>query len=369
MDYTLPPLTILLAMSDALRANDVATAIRENTNGKPPDVLYAGTLADAIDRLKEQRIDITLLDLSLPDAFGLDAVEHLLTEIVDVPIVVLVDQAQEHLARQAVSAGAQDYLLGTELDRRTLHRVIRNAVERQRLLAQERASRAIAEQARRARDEVFAVVSHDLRAPLNAISMCARGLIEPGADHAELGRTILQAAEWSRRVIRDLLDVVAIDRGQFQVVPHETDICLVARAACDLFRQTAESRGVVLEVRCPEGPVSAMVDSDRLQQAIDNLVDNALRATATGGQIVVEATGDPVGYVSVRVRDTGCGISEARQAVLFERGMRRIVRGGGSGLGLTIVKAFSELHGGSVSVESQVGVGSTFTIRLPRHGP
>lgn len=223
--------------------------------------------------------------------------------------------------------------------------------------------------ARRARDEIISVVSHDLRAPLNAIALCARGLDDPRADHAALGRTILQAAEWSRRVIRDLLDVAAIDRGQFRIVVRNCDVCSVADDARALFQQEADSRQLTLAADCPQGPVWARIDPDRLQQAIDNLLENAVRATPPGGQVMLRVSQEAGDYVVITVQDTGSGIALTSLQALFQRDVRRGSEDQKSHLGLTIARAIAEAHDGSLTAASTEGVGSTFTLRIPCKGP
>lgn len=367
--YHLPPLTILMVMPDSDRSNAIETGLRADSPAfNSYNVLRANTLLAAHEQLDGRTVDLVLLDLSLLGSAGLRAVEELVGMSAQIPVVVFADASQETLAQAAVSAGAQDYLLTMEADARALHRTVRNAIERQRLLQDERASRAAAEQARRARDDIISVVSHDLRAPLNAISLCARGLDDPRADHATLGHTILQAAEWSRRVIRDLLDVAAIDRGQFRIVVRDCDVCTVASNARALFQQEADARHLTLVSDCPHGPVSARIDPDRLQQAIDNLLENAMRATPSGGRISLGVKADETDVV-ITVSDTGSGMVQASLQGLFQRDIRRGSEDQKTHLGLTVARAIATAHDGSLSAASTEGVGSTFTLRIPRSGP
>lgn len=370
MPYHLPPLTILLVMSDAARAAGVDARLHADPDTFGRFQLHSARSLDAARELLRQRnVDVILLDLEMSGHVGLTVLEELVRLADRVPIVVLADAAQESLAQAALSAGAQDYLLTSESDARGMHRAMRNAIERHRLLQTERASRSAAEMARRARDEIISVVSHDLRAPLNAIALCARGLDDPRADHAALGRTILQAAEWSRRVIRDLLDVAAIDRGQFRIVVRNCDVCSVADNARALFQQEADSRQLTLAADCPQGPVWAHIDPDRLQQAIDNLLENAVRATPPGGQVMLRVSQEAGDHVVITVQDTGSGIALTSLQALFQRDVRRVSEDQKSHLGLTIARAIAEAHDGSLTAASTEGVGSTFTLRIPCQGP
>jgi signal transduction histidine kinase len=329
-------------------------------------VVRVERLGRALGTLASERIDVVLLDLSLPDADRLDGVEAVVAAAPEVPIVVMTGLADDEVALAAVKAGAQDYLIKGEDGPRVVRRAIRYALERQELLARERAARASAEHAARARDEVLGIVSHDLRAPLSTITMCAHALREPHADCAELAEMIAQSADWSHRIIRDLLDVTAIEAGRLTIHPEPMSPGAVVDTVRSMFAPIAAGQGIELAAEPDTAPRWVDVDVDRLVQALGNLVANAIKFTPRGGRVTISAATGPDGTALFRVADTGPGIAPEHLPHLFDRFWQaRETRRAGAGLGLAIAKGIVEAHRGSIGVESAVGTGTAFTCVIP----
>ena len=244
--------------------------------------------------------------------------------------------------------------------------------EREALLAREREVRREAEMANRAKDEFLAAVSHELRTPLNAILGWSRLLRSSQLDAETVERglaAVERNAEIQEQLIADLLDVARIVTGKVQLRIAPTDLAAVVEAAVDAVRHTATAKGLVLTVRLERPVPPTLADADRLQQVVWNLLTNAIRFTPDGGHIDVElATRD--GHALIRVVDDGIGIGAGFLPHVFDRFRQAEAattrRSGGLGLGLSIVRHLSELHGGLVCVESAgEGRGSTFTLDLP----
>jgi len=242
-------------------------------------------------------------------------------------------------------------------------------LERTRLLEAERAARAAAETALRTRDEVLAVVSHDLRNPLSVIDMCAASLIEKLAPDDEgarsLVRTIVSSTEWMNRLIEDLLDVARVEAGRLNLDRHPQDLVRVISEATVMLEPLITEKSLTLHEDLPDHLPSANVDARRVVQVLENLVSNAVKHTAPGGEIRIRA--EPAnGEIRISVRDTGCGIPGENLPHLFDRFWQaRGARRGGAGLGLAIAKGIVEAHGGRIWVESELGSGSTFGFSLP----
>ena len=332
----------------------------------------ATRLACARGRLTADRFDVVLLDLALPDASGLEAVELLGAAAPDVPIIVITEPADEPLAVAAVKAGAQDYLTKGHDGGRVVRHAVRHAIERHRLrrerealLAREREARAEAERAARVRDEVLAMVSHDLRSPLSAIAMSANGLLDGSADPRVLASAIADSSQWALRIIRDLLDVTAIEAGGLAIHREPMTVLAIAEMIWSLFAAPAAAAGVTLEVERAGTPLWVEADVDRLVQAVGNLVDNAIKFTPRGGRVAltVRQSGEAVRF---RVEDTGPGIPPESLPHLFDRFWQAHQTGrGGAGLGLVIAQGIARGHGGSIEVESRLGYGTAFTLVLP----
>lgn len=230
-----------------------------------------------------------------------------------------------------------------------------------------------AQRATAARDVVLGVVSHDLRNPLNAIAMCARALRAPetgGAaalpDTGTLAGTIEESAAWAQRLIRDLLDVAAIEAGQLSLERHPEDPAAIVRRTHATFAARADAVGIALRVEAAPGLVPVHADAERVLQVLANLVANALKFTEAGGEVAVHA--ERAGReVEFSVADTGAGIPADHLPHLFDLywHARRAARSRGSGYGLAIARGIVAAHGGRVWVESEVGAGSTFRFTIP----
>jgi PAS domain S-box-containing protein len=227
-----------------------------------------------------------------------------------------------------------------------------------------------AQRATQARDVVLGVVSHDLRNPLSAIAMCARALREhPPANEADrqyLVDAIYDSTEWTQRLIRDLLDVAAIDAGQLSLERRPEPIGPIVQQLRAMFDQAAAERQVALLVDVAAGAPAVHGDGARVVQVLANLVGNALKFTGAGGRVAVRV--EPRGGdVLFSVADTGPGIPDEDRPHLFDLywHARRTARNRGSGYGLAIAKGIVEAHGGRIWVESTPGAGSTFSFTIP----
>ena len=229
--------------------------------------------------------------------------------------------------------------------------------------------RGQAESPCRARDEMLAMVAHDLRNPLNAISMASQLLLSDPALDAEVTRKIVhmmqRAAHRMKRLIGDLLDARQIESGSFVVETRPELPSAVVRDALDMLQPMAASKGRRLDAAIEPGLPAVQVDSARIQQVISNLVDNALKFSPAGSVITLDAQERP-GAVRISVSDTGPGILPDELPRLFDRywqgkGRER----GGLGLGLAIAKSIVEAHGGCIGVYSAPGAGTTFHFDVP----
>lgn len=225
-----------------------------------------------------------------------------------------------------------------------------------------------AEEERRAREDVLAVVSHDLRNPLGLVQTAAYMLrdmeLEEHKRRDLVGR-VLRAAERADRLVDDLLDVARIEAGGFVVEPEPVEPAVLLGDAAEAMAGEARTAGLELRVEGAEGLPAVLGDHERCARVFANLLSNAVKYTPEGGRVTLRAVavGDAVRF---DVSDTGPGIPAGERAHLFERywQARRSQRAG-VGLGLAIVKGIVEAHGGEFGVESELGEGSTFWFTLP----
>ena len=225
------------------------------------------------------------------------------------------------------------------------------------------------------RQEFAANVSHELKTPLAIIKACVETLIDGAVDDPEHRGQFLQRideqSERLHRLILDLLHLARIESETEIFSMEELDLESEVAACLERQRTLAESKRQKLELQPPagdQGPILAWADEEAVQQILDNLVDNALKYTPAEGTIAIR-WGRDGNQVFIEVRDTGIGIPESELPRIFERFYRvdkaRSRELGGTGLGLSIVKHLTQAMQGSIQAKSQLGQGSSFTVRLP----
>jgi signal transduction histidine kinase len=245
--------------------------------------------------------------------------------------------------------------------------------ERTRLLERERAARAEAEDANRAKDEFLAMLSHELRNPLAALANAGQ-VLHTAPNSAFSGRAIEIVNRQTRhlaRLIDDLLDVARVSSGKILLSRERTNLADVVQGCLALLRSSGrlEEHQVSVELQ----PVWVDADPARLMQIVDNLLLNALRYTPKGGRIAVQTLRE-LDEAVLRVQDNGAGIAAEllpRIFDLFMQGPRTLDRAqGGLGIGLTLAHRLTLAHGGHITASSGgTGCGSVFTVRLPIAGP
>ncbi|MCC6244344.1 MAG: PAS domain S-box protein [Gemmatimonadaceae bacterium] len=228
-----------------------------------------------------------------------------------------------------------------------------------------------ARQAVRERDDMLAVVSHDLRNPVNAIVLLTGAALERERDVGALMdrdevESIRAASRQADGLIQDLQDVSRISAGRLRVEQRRTSIVEVVEEASDLFEPATKDAGLTLLTRIDDDTPLIHADRGRIMQVLSNLLGNAIRFTPPEGVITLSLTSDEAS-VRVAVRDSGPGVSAEDVPRLFERYWQapRLLRAG-SGLGLYIAKGIVEAHGGEIGVVSEKGEGSEFWFTLPR---
>jgi CheY-like chemotaxis protein/two-component sensor histidine kinase len=244
--------------------------------------------------------------------------------------------------------------------------------ERDRLLSQEHEAREQAEAASRSKDEFLAMVSHELRAPLNAMLGWAQILRSTKVDESTMTHAveiIERSARTQSRLIEDLLDTARIVSGKLRLDIKPVDLTSVVENAVEVLRPAAEGKRIDVKLTLNAAREVITGDADRLQQIVSNLLSNAIKFTPQGGRVELRLErADP--HVRITVSDTGKGITPEYLPFIFDRfhqadsGSTR--RHTGLGLGLSLVRHLVELHGGAVYAQSSgEGAGATFTVNLP----
>jgi PAS domain S-box-containing protein len=243
--------------------------------------------------------------------------------------------------------------------------------QREQLLQAANAAKAQAEEANRIKDEFLATLSHELRTPLASILLWGRMLRAGTVRIGDLPRAfeaIVQSAESQSRLVEDLLDLSRLHSGKLQLSLGPVDVESVVRAAFEVIRPLAESKGIALSLDC--GALGhARLDGGRFQQVLWNLLSNAVKFTDRGGRVALRAAREER-TLKIEVRDNGQGIPQSFMPFVFERfrqaEMDEKRKHAGLGIGLALCRQLVELHHGTIDVQSAgPGKGSLFTVQLP----
>jgi len=303
------------------------------------------------------------LDLKLPGMSGMDILEELGRQGKTITPVMITAYATFETAVQATKLGAYDFL-AKPFSPEELRYAVRKATEQ---LIISREARRLAEEQRQVRFNFISVLSHELKAPLNAIEGYLKILQgdEPPERRQMIDRSLIRL-DGMRKLIFDLLDLTRIESGQKAREFARVDVRTVAQKTIDLFTAEAAGRKIEIALRAPK-PVEMVADAGELEIVLNNLVSNAVKYNRDGGSVTVslERKDD---VVKIQVADTGIGMTPEESSKLFAEFVRiknedtfKIL---GSGLGLSTVRKLAGLYGGEASVKSEKGVGSTFAVTL-----
>src|SRR5215208_907974 len=360
-------------------------------------VIEVGSGEAGIERAMEGA-DLIILDVHLPDLDGYEVVRRLKTDVrtAHIPVLHLSAVRRDVTDRvQGLEAGADAYLTHpvepNELVamskallrlRRVEHELVRQRGEAMRLHEQAQDAQARAEEAHRqaedasrAKSDFLAVMSHELRTPLNAIGgyaeMLAMGIHGPVTAAQREAIVRIQAAQRHlSSLINDVLDHARIETRRVQyaiadVTLHDALVELDALVAPQMAARELE----YVYIPC-DPQLVARADRERVTQIVVNLVANAIKFTPRGGRITLDCAADDAQHVTLRVRDTGPGIPADQLQSIFEPFVQldqpRSAPNDGVGLGLAISRDLARGMGGELTVESRVGEGATFILRLPR---
>ncbi len=313
--------------------------------------------------------DLLLVDLKLPGMNGLEILEKLKAEGRGILAIMITAYATFETAVQATKLGAYDFL-PKPFSPEELRYAVRKATDQ---LIISREARRLAEEQRQVRFNFISVLSHELKAPINAIEGYLKILeADEPTDRLPMIERSLVRLDGMRKLIFDLLDLTRIESGQKQRHLGRTDVKAVAQSAIDLLSAEAAERGISITLRAPD-TVEMVADPSELEIILNNLVSNAVKYNKDGGNVTVTVErrppdGGKTGPVRIQVADTGIGLTPEESAKLFHEFVRirneetfKIL---GSGLGLSTVRKLAQLYRGDATVESEKGAGSVFIVTL-----
>jgi signal transduction histidine kinase len=230
----------------------------------------------------------------------------------------------------------------------------------------------------RLKGDFLATMSHELRTPLNSIigfSDVLGSIASLDDKQKRYVQNIQKSGKMLLDMINDILDLAKIESGKMETRLSHFRVSHVVAALCDMCRPLTEKKNIDLECEMQPALPELYQDQNKVKQILNNLLSNAIKFTPEGGRVIVRAGRDEDGHLVIVVADTGIGIAEEDQQQIFEKFRQgKVVLGdgdamtreySGTGLGLSIVRELCRLLGGEISLESELGKGSTFTVRLP----
>ncbi len=357
--------------------------------------LKAASAREALEILLKEDVALALLDVQMPEMDGFELAEIMRgnERTRRIPIIFLTAGSTDRTRRfRGYETGAVDFLqkplepdilrskcdVFFELYRQRQQiaaqrdNLAASAEENSRLLKESQSYAAALKDADRRKDEFLATLAHELRNPLapisNSVSILASEKSPPQVREQALGMMERQVKQMVR-LVDDLMDVARITRGKIVLKQERVELADVLRTATEISQPMITQFEHRLTINLPKAPIWLDADVTRLSQIFSNLMNNAAKYSEPGKEIRLSAETDG-GFVTVRIKDQGLGMTRETMARIFDmfaQADESLERAhGGLGVGLTLVKALVEMHGGTISATSEgVGLGSEFTVRLP----
>lgn len=331
----------------------------------PYEIVTAATGSEGLGKLQSAEFDVILLDFLLIDMDGLEFLKEMKGKGIDTPVIFLTGQGSEKVAVAAMKLGASDYLTKmSDLSHLAqLPSNINQALEQHKL-------RKEREQIEQMRSDFIAMLTHDLKNPLSTIISAAEFLSQAEGFEERQKRmvTLIEGASKDMLgLVENFLLVSKLEAGKLEQSREPVNINEVLFRVFNMNKLHAENKGIHLELElAPHLPLT-QCNSTQMFRVFTNLVGNALKFTSAGREVrIISETGEK--EVKVMVRDQGSGIAPDLLPYIFDKYKRSTSDENpkGIGLGLYIVKTIVEALEGKVEVASELGKGTTFTIRLPR---
>jgi two-component system, sensor histidine kinase and response regulator len=331
------------------------------------DVRTAGSGKELDEKMAEGPTDILVLDHKLPDTTGLEILERLGKESLDLLTIMITAYASFDTAVAATRRGAYDFL-AKPFTPEELRGAVRKAAKH---LILQRQARRLAEEKKQVRFQFISVLAHEMKSPIAAVEGYLQLIRERSIgnnlnDYDRMLDRCLARIEGMRKLITDLLDLTYIESGQRQRTVTSVDLVEVARQAVEGVKPEAQKRDISVHL---DAPPDSFMEGDRteLEMIFNNLISNAVKYNRDHGKVEasISVSGEDV---QVQVEDTGIGMTQEETQRLFtdfsrikNEKTRHIL---GSGLGLSTIKKLAMLYNGDIAVKSEPGVGSTFTVTM-----
>jgi signal transduction histidine kinase len=371
------------------------------TSGFLFNIERISTLADAIRMAGSDDYDVVLLDLGLPDSFGLETLRKFQHTKINAPVIVLTGLNDEEIALATMKEGAQDYLIKSSLTGDNIMRAIRYGIERKKLfrelaVAKEALQKlnedldqkvkartqeleiyaAELKELNATKDKFFGIIAHDLKNPLSSLIGASELLInyvnQLDKDNIlNISMLLHGSAQQGYALLENLLDWSMTQTGRLEFSVQTMILNEVIKDTITIFTTQATNKNIDLQCKI-NGILEAEFDKNLISSVLRNLISNAIKFTPKFGKVLVQAR--KVGEnIEICVKDTGVGIPENIGNNIFRIDVKYTREGTeqekGTGLGLLLCREFIEKHRGKIWVESKLGEGSEFKFTIPVKSP
>ncbi len=385
----LEPITVLIVDDDPAFGYLCGRVLEDDKHIKYT-VVRAGDYDEAIKVFDPDVIDCALLDFNLPRFDGCQLMQYFHATYPNWfgPVVIITSGGSEEIAVDVMRAGAADYIPKQSIANSSIQRAMANALEKAKLkkaiFERNKALELANDKLARRNNEIsrfYHRVSHEIKTPLTAaqmlISMLHEGLV---GEISEQQRSIIgqaiESCDELTSLFNDLVECTRMDAGKLRVNRKPGQLDAMVQRAVLAVSPVADARAITIVTAVDDDLPELFVDAGRIVQVLANLLGNAIKFTQPGGRVSVcaQLAAHQSGFVEVCVTDTGMGIDAKDLPRIFDRlyqvnDVGDAVVGAGLGLGLTIASELIQLHGGNITVKSEPGVGSAFTVVLPIGSP
>lgn len=394
-------LKILIVDDDEVDRMAVRRALSKA--GFQMEIVEAEDTSTAVVNFKDAKFDCIFLDYRLPDRDGLELIKELRLMGVKVPSIVLTSQGDEQIAVEMMKAGASDYLSKSRLSPETLSQTLRNAMRiHQAEMGAEKANKRLREsnkllkqqnqelenqrqqielqnqqliEASRLQSQFLANISHELRTPMNSIIGFSQLLLRQYPDtlskkQLDMLNRIFNNAKKLMTILNEILDFSQIRSGRLDLKLEKFDLTRLVNFTAEESRILALDKNLDLQIELRLNDVWVVNDRTCLRHILVNLLSNAIKFTVSG-YVKIQVWEERKDWLTIAVEDTGIGIAKNNFQLIFDafrQGDQTITRKhSGTGLGLAIVRSLVRMMEGNISIESELGKGSTFLVELPRY--
>lgn len=337
-------------------------------------LVVAGSVEAAKARLVDDDFELILLDLTLPDSSGLATLDSILAVSKGTGIVVLTSTTDEKVGLAALQHGAQDFLIKDETYRKVLLRAVKYARQRAISEREVREAKELAEFATRSKSSFIANLSHELRTPLNAVigfsELLLEGVVgELKGKQREYTEDIHKSGQYLHGLIGTVLDISKIEADRLELHDGKVNMHSLIDDVVERISGAYRNDKIVYVKQIEDSMPDVRADQTMMAQIVTNLVTNAVKYSPGGGTVTVEAKINGGGDMVLRISDQGIGIPKGDLVKVMQPFERTEVckehHIDGTGLGLPLTKGLVEAHGGTLEIDSDIGVGTTVTVHLP----